>query len=132
MVQTQSTLNHKTYARYEEFDGQLRDLKDVDERERMNNAPVMRLGRDDDASRIDGELRPSGTLQSPTTADICCARDRLGRRGVQFRVGAKSISARTVSGYQSGDSDPSALNRVRNLLFRCAVISVRQFSGCRT
>jgi alpha-2-macroglobulin len=93
LVQTQSTLNHKTYARYEEFDGQLRDLKDVIQakNEQLGGLP---LGRGDFS--YDGEARPSGTLQAPTAADSIVGMTSAGRAG-NFRAGAKEISAKTVS-----------------------------------
>jgi uncharacterized protein YfaS (alpha-2-macroglobulin family) len=58
MVQTQSTLNQKTYAKYQERDGQLQDLKDVIEERDERYFVGGRLA-------LDGadEARPSGTLQ---------------------------------------------------------------------
>lgn len=65
MVQTQSTLNHKSYARYQEFDGQLLDVKDalLAKNEQLRN---MALGRRD----AEDETRPSGTLQSRSVSNL--------------------------------------------------------------
>ena len=60
MVQTQSTLNHKTYARYQDLDGQLVELKET-------------LAEDQIAGRRDSaadESRPSGTLSNRTVSSL--------------------------------------------------------------
>ena len=99
LVQTQSTLNHKTYARYEDFNGQLRDLKDAMD-ERNEQGAGMRLGRADYAA--DGD-RPSGTLQSPTDSVAALVRrgaggdGRLQKSNEEFRISARTVSELPVA-----------------------------------
>jgi uncharacterized protein YfaS (alpha-2-macroglobulin family) len=107
MVQTQSTLNHKTYARYEEFDGQLRDLKDVIN-EKNEQLVGLRLGRDNFS--YDSEMRPSGTLQSATTADsIAPLAAGVAGSGPRSRP-AKEISVRRAAELPAVSPSPGQMS----------------------
>ncbi|HSK62328.1 MAG TPA: alpha-2-macroglobulin family protein [Pyrinomonadaceae bacterium] len=100
MVQTQSTLNHKTYARYQEFDGQLRELKDV--RADVSNEEF--AVRRELGNAADG-LRPSGTLRSQTLGSFGLLQP--GVAGAAKSVVSDSVEAPAATTGEAADQEPA-------------------------
>jgi uncharacterized protein YfaS (alpha-2-macroglobulin family) len=110
-VQTQSTFNQKTYARFVDVgQGQLRDRKEVG----LENE------RGDRDKFANYEERPSGTLQSPTSASVAGAMDSVSvLRSAENARPAKMKAGRML--YESKDEAQTPPVQVRSD-FRSTII----------